>query len=79
DVKDFASPVQFVNGSGQSDGTSFSIEPSGLYDYLVYQSDNRLTVSIKPMTTEEAERRKKDNYAYTGEKLSLNFQDIDVR
>lgn len=48
-------------------------------DYLVYQTDNRLTVSIKPMTTEDAERRKKDNFAYTGEKLSLNFQDIDVR
>lgn len=42
-------------------------------------TDNRLTVSIKPMTTEDAERRKKDNFAYTGEKLSLNFQDIDVR
>ena len=79
DVKDFATPVQFVNASAQSDRTSITIEPSGLYDYLVYQTDNRLTVSIKPMTTEDAERRKKDNFAYTGEKLSLNFQDIDVR
>ncbi|MHA5846565.1 type IV pilus secretin PilQ, partial [Pseudomonas aeruginosa] len=70
---------QFVNASAQSDRTSITIEPSGLYDYLVYQTDNRLTVSIKPMTTEDAERRKKDNFAYTGEKLSLNFQDIDVR
>ncbi len=79
DVKDFATPVQFVNASAQSDRTSITIEPSGLYDYLVYQTDNRLTVSIKPMTMEDAERRKKDNFAYTGEKLSLNFQDIDVR
>lgn len=71
--------MQFVNASAQSDRTSITIEPSGLYDYLVYQTDNRLTVSIKPMTTEDAERRKKDNFAYTGEKLSLNFQDIDVR
>ncbi|HBO1284193.1 TPA: type IV pilus secretin PilQ [Pseudomonas aeruginosa] len=42
DVKDFATPVQFVNASAQSDRTSITIEPSGLYDYLVYQTDNRL-------------------------------------
>ncbi|MGV8267771.1 AMIN domain-containing protein, partial [Pseudomonas aeruginosa] len=52
DVKDVATPVQFVNASAQSDRTSITIEPSGLYDYRVYQTDNRLTVSIKSMTTE---------------------------
>ncbi|MBO3278181.1 type IV pilus secretin PilQ [Pseudomonas schmalbachii] len=79
DVKDFATPVQFVNASAAGDRASISIEPTGLYDYLVYQTDNRMTVSIKPLTQGDAERRKKDSFTYTGEKLSLNFQDIDVR
>jgi len=79
DVKDFATPVQFVNASTAGDKASISIEPTGLYDYLVYQTDNRMTVSIKPLTQDDAEKRKKDVFAYTGEKLSLNFQDIDVR
>jgi type IV pilus assembly protein PilQ len=79
DVKDFATPVQFVNASAAGDKASIVIEPTGLYDYLVYQTDNRMTVSIKPLTQDDAEKRKKDSFAYTGEKLSLNFQDIDVR
>ncbi|MNO74269.1 Type IV pilus biogenesis and competence protein PilQ precursor [compost metagenome] len=79
DVKDFATPVQFVNASAAGDRASIVIEPTGLYDYLVYQTDNRMTVSIKPLTQGDAEKRKQDAFAYTGEKLSLNFQDIDVR
>ncbi len=79
DVKDFATPVQFVNASAAGDKASITIEPSGLFDYLVYQTDNRMTVSIKPLSAGDAEKRKKDTFAYTGEKLSLNFQDIDVR
>ncbi|MFI8745677.1 type IV pilus secretin PilQ [Pseudomonas sp. NPDC077186] len=79
DVKDFATPVQFVNASSSADQTSILIEPVGLYDYLVYQADNKLTVSIKPLTPDDVEQRKADRFAYTGEKLSLNFQDIDVR
>ncbi|MFV3371587.1 type IV pilus secretin PilQ [Pseudomonas sp. NY15435] len=79
DVKDFATPVQLVNASAVGDKASITIEPTGLYDYLVYQTDNRMTVSIKPLTQDDAEKRKKDSFTYTGEKLSLNFQDIDVR
>ncbi|WP_160288625.1 type IV pilus secretin PilQ [Pseudomonas sp. QL9] len=79
DVKDFATPVQFVNASEAGGNATINIEPSGLFDYLVYQTDNRMTVSIKPLSAGDAEKRKKDTFAYTGEKLSLNFQDIDVR
>lgn len=79
DVKDFATPVQFVSATGSADKASILIEPVGVYDYLAYQTDNKLTVSVKPLTQDEAEKRKADNFSYTGEKLSLNFQDIDVR
>ncbi|WP_454252392.1 type IV pilus secretin PilQ [Pseudomonas sp. Marseille-Q7302] len=79
DVKDFATPVQFVNASADSGGASIVIEPTGTYDYLAYQTNNRLTLSVKPLTTEEKEKRAADRFTYTGEKLSLNFQDIDVR
>lgn len=79
DVKDFATPVQFVNASSSADRASIVVEPTGLYDYLVFQADNKLTVSVKPLTEEDAVRRKADRFTYTGEKLSLNFQDIDVR
>ena len=79
DVKDFATPVQFVSATGSADKASIVIEPTGVYDYLAYQTDNKLTISIKPLTQVEAEKRKAESFAYSGEKLSLNFQDIDVR
>jgi len=77
DVKDFATPVQYVAASGSGAGSSIVIEPTGNYEYMVYQLGNRLTVSIKPQTQEE--RQRADIPLYKGEKLSLNFQDIEVR
>lgn len=79
DVKDFATPVQFVSATGTANKASILIEPVGVYDYLAYQTDNKLTISVKPLTQDQAEQRKADSFSYTGEKLSLNFQDIDVR
>ena len=79
DVQDFATPVKFVDSSSRADGATISIEPTGRYDYLAYQTDDKLTISVKPLTESEAEQRKAEHFAYSGEKLSLNFQDIDVR
>jgi type IV pilus assembly protein PilQ len=79
DVKDFATPVQFVNASASGDKATITIEPGGAFDYSTYQTDNKLTVSIRPMTVDDLQKRNADRNAYTGEKLSLNFQDIDVR
>ena len=79
DVKDFATPVQFVSATGTADKASIVIEPTGVYDYLAYQADNKLTISIKHLTELESEKRKSESFTYSGEKLSLNFQDIDVR
>lgn len=79
DVKDFATPVQFVNASATGDRATISIEPGGTFDYSTYQTDNKLTVSIRPVTPDDLQKRNTERFAYTGEKLSLNFQDIDVR
>lgn len=79
DVKDFATPVQFVNAQSQGDKATISIEPTGLYDYLAYQADNKLIVSIKPLSKEEKDKRQAESFTYSGEKLSLNFQSIEVR
>ncbi|AIS18523.1 fimbrial protein [Pseudomonas rhizosphaerae] len=79
DVKDFATPVQFVNSSVSATGATVTIEPSGTFDYSSYQTENRLTISVRPLTNEDVARRNVERNVYTGDKLSLNFQDIDVR
>lgn len=79
DVKDFATPVQFVNASATGDKATITIEPSGPFDYSAYQTENKLTISVRPLTNEDLDRRNAEKLVYTGEKLSLNFQDIDVR
>jgi type IV pilus assembly protein PilQ len=79
DVKDFATPVQFVSAVTQGANAAITVEPTGFYDYLVFQADNKLTISVKPLSQGDVEKRKAERFAYSGEKLSLNFQDIDVR
>ena len=79
DVKDFATPVQFVNASASGDRAIISIEPGGAFDYSTYQTDSKLTVSVRPATVHDLQKRNAGARAYSGEKLSLNFQDIDVR
>lgn len=79
DVKDFATPVNFINANTSGADATINIEPAGFYEHLVYQTDNRLIVSFKPLTQTEVEQRRADAFSYTGEKLSLNFQDIEVR
>jgi type IV pilus assembly protein PilQ len=46
---------------------------------LAYQADNKLIVSIKPLSKEEKDKRQAESFTYSGEKLSLNFQSIEVR
>ncbi|UVJ44400.1 type IV pilus secretin PilQ [Pseudomonas sp. LS1212] len=79
DVKNFATPVQFVSATADGGTSSVSIEPGGAFDYSAYQTDNKLTISVRPLHSEDLQQRKADRFAYSGEKLSLNFQDIDVR
>jgi type IV pilus assembly protein PilQ len=79
DVIDFATPVTEVDTFPQGNGARMVITSTGFYDHLAYQSDELLTIEVKPLTREEEEKAKRDKFGYTGERLSLNFQDIEVR
>ena len=79
DVVDFATPVKRIDAMQSDEGVVVTIKPEGNYDYLAYQADNQFTISVEELTADEVERRKQDKFPYTGEKLSLNFQDIEVR
>ena len=79
DVLDFATPVKSIDTIARGSGVRMSIEPVGEYDHLAYQSENQFTIEIKPTTKEEQQARRKEEFGYTGERLSLNFQDIEAR
>jgi type IV pilus assembly protein PilQ len=79
DVLDFATPVKTIDTFAKGDNVHMVITPMGEYDYLAYQSNDEFTIEVKQITKEEAEERKKDEFGYKGERLSLNFQDIEVR
>lgn len=78
DVTDFATPVQIVDALQRGPNVTFTVDATGDYDYLAYQADNRLSIDVNPVTKEELEQRT-DAFKFSGEKLSLNFQDIEVR
>ena len=76
DVMDFATPVKLIESYNEGNNGVMVIQPQGEFEYLAYQTDTEMTISVKPILKEE--RRRKE-FVYTGEKLSLNFQDIEVR
>jgi type IV pilus assembly protein PilQ len=78
DVTDFATPVQVVDAVQSGPNIAISINAKGNYDYLAYQADQTLTINVNPVSDKELATRD-DVFKYKGEKLSLNFQDIEVR
>jgi type IV pilus assembly protein PilQ len=76
DVMDFATPVQTVDALRVEGSSRLVISAQGDFEQLAYQSDNQYTIEIKPSLKRAAADEKKE---YTGERLTLNFQDIDVR
>jgi type IV pilus assembly protein PilQ len=75
DVIDFATPVQTVSIFQQGENTRLIIEPTGKWEHNAYQSENQFVVEVKPIVEQRAAERPR----YTGEKLSLNFQNVEVR
>lgn len=78
DVSDFATPIKWVEAKQVNNMTQLVVRPSGDYDYLAYQSGTTYVLTVKPLTNEEIEAREKE-FSFVGDKLSLNFQDIEVR
>lgn len=78
DVLDFATPVSVVSATQEGDNVVFNVSASGEFDYLAYQTDKEYVVSIKPLSEREKIEKKKE-FSYVGDKLSLDFQDIEVR
>ncbi|MDN3516896.1 type IV pilus secretin PilQ [Aquisalimonas lutea] len=77
-VVDFATPVHTIETRQDGNHTRMQIQPveDADYEYMGYQTGNQFTVEFRPVTEEEREREEPE---YTGERLSLSFQDIEVR
>lgn len=79
DVVDFATPVKFIDAESKGNTTKLTLTTEGKYEHLAYQSDKTLVVEVKPLPDEPQAGQGRDQFGYTGEKLSLNFQNIEVR
>jgi type IV pilus assembly protein PilQ len=78
DVLDFATPVKTIESVSEGDNATVSIDVAGEYDYLAYQADSQYVITVNALTLEESAARQ-ERFKFVGEKLSLNFQDIEVR
>lgn len=79
DVMDFATPVTMIETRLSGENVLIEISPTGDYDYLAYQANGVFAVEVRSLTKTEKEALQKERMVFTGEKLSLNFQDIEVR
>jgi type IV pilus assembly protein PilQ len=75
DVVDFATPVQNISTFQQGENVRMVIEPRGQWDHNAYQSDTQFVVEVKPVVPDATPKKGQ----YVGEKLSLNFQNVEVR
>jgi type IV pilus assembly protein PilQ len=78
DVGDFGTPVRTITTTTQGENVRMVIEPKGLWEHSAYQSDSQLVVEVKPIK-EEPNKLTQGTQGYRGEKLSLNFQNVEVR
>lgn len=79
DVADFGTPVKNIRTFQQGDSTRMVIEPQGLWEHNAYQSDTQFVVEVKQIKEDPNKLRQGTRQGYNGERLSLNFQNVDVR
>ena len=79
DVADFGTPVVTVETFPQGSNARMVIEPRGLWEHSAYQTDNRFIIEIKPIQEDPNKLIQGSRGGYKGEKLSLNFQNVEVR
>ena len=77
-VNDFATPVSTIDAHNDGGNGVVTIQTAGSYEYMAYQADNKLTISLKRPEDKSPLKPKAAN-TYTGKKISLDFQDIEVR
>ena len=77
DTTDFGTPVQSVTTTQSGDRVRMVVEPRGLWEHSAYQSDNQFVLEVRPQKVDPNKLTQGPGYA--GEKLSLNFQNIEVR
>ncbi|NML63013.1 type IV pilus secretin PilQ [Massilia sp. RP-1-19] len=78
DVTDFGTPVGLITTAPHGDNVRMTIEANGLWEQSVYQSETQLVVDVKPIK-EDPNRLTQGTQGYRGEKLSFNFQNVEVR
>jgi type IV pilus assembly protein PilQ len=79
DVQDFATPVVSVDTLAQGANARMIIEPKGLWEHSAYQADKRFILEVKPIQDDPNKLIQSSRQGYKGEKLSLNFQNVEVR
>src|SRR5213078_4684637 len=79
DVNDFGTPVRFVDTFDQSGNARMVIEPRGIWEYSAYQTDTQFILEVKPVKEDPNRMVQSATPGYAGEKLSLNFQNVEVR
>ncbi len=79
DVKDFSTPVLFIDTTSSGNNIKMVVDTNGEFDHLGYQAGRTFTIEVKGLTKAQKEAKEKAKFGYTGERLSLNFQDIEVR
>lgn len=79
DVVDFGTPVIAVESRADGDDVRVDIQTSDQFDYLAYQTDNLFTIEFRSLTQAEKQQLEREKIVYSGDRLSLNFQDIEVR
>ena len=79
DVGDFATPIGFIDSIQDGANIRLTITSEGDFEHLAYQTDRIYTIEVAPISKEEEETKRKEKFGFTGERLSLNFQDIEVR
>jgi len=77
DVVDFGTPVNTVAAFQQGENVRMVIEPKGQWEHTAYQSDTQFVLEVKPVVLDASRAAQRGRY--TGEKLSLNFQNVEVR
>ena len=79
DVSDFATPISHIDTIQEGSNILMTITSNGDFEHLAYQTDRVYTIEVAPISKEDEEKKKKAKFGFTGERLSLNFQDIEVR